>query len=126
MIRRPPRSTLFPYTTLFRSRDKEKRDADFALQRFQLALHLFAQIRIQRRKRLVEQEQPRAIDKGSRKGDALLLAAAQPRRARGGKTLHLHHAESLFDARRKVTGWRVLDAQSVSDVVARAEGRKQR
>src|SRR2546421_12064936 len=25
MIRRPPRSTLFPYTTLFRSRDPEKR-----------------------------------------------------------------------------------------------------
>src|SRR3712207_97365 len=24
MIRRPPRSTLFPYTTLFRSRDKDK------------------------------------------------------------------------------------------------------
>src|SRR3712207_8195681 len=30
MIRRPPRSTLFPYTTLFRSRGEEqqKRDAD--------------------------------------------------------------------------------------------------
>src|SRR2546422_2755447 len=26
MIRRPPRSTLFPYTTLFRSRKTEKRD----------------------------------------------------------------------------------------------------
>src|SRR3712207_8259389 len=25
MIRRPPRSTLFPYTTLFRSRDHEER-----------------------------------------------------------------------------------------------------
>src|SRR3712207_7514547 len=25
MIRRPPRSTLFPYTTLFRSRDAEQR-----------------------------------------------------------------------------------------------------
>src|SRR2546430_6172605 len=24
MIRRPPRSTLFPYTTLFRSRDRER------------------------------------------------------------------------------------------------------
>src|SRR2546429_3004356 len=24
MIRRPPRSTLFPYTTLFRSRDKDR------------------------------------------------------------------------------------------------------
>src|SRR5260221_6086521 len=28
MIRRPPRSTLFPYTTLFRSWDKHPRDAD--------------------------------------------------------------------------------------------------
>src|SRR3712207_9499090 len=27
MIRRPPRSTLFPYTTLFRSRELEARDA---------------------------------------------------------------------------------------------------
>src|SRR2546429_4518155 len=27
MIRRPPRSTLFPYTTLFRSRIRELRDA---------------------------------------------------------------------------------------------------
>src|SRR2546430_3410614 len=27
MIRRPPRSTLFPYTTLFRSGDEGKRDA---------------------------------------------------------------------------------------------------
>src|SRR2546430_10146396 len=26
MIRRPPRSTLFPYTTLFRSRSRELRD----------------------------------------------------------------------------------------------------
>src|SRR5258708_30805908 len=26
MIRRPPRSTLFPYTTLFRSRDQGERD----------------------------------------------------------------------------------------------------
>src|SRR2546430_8409033 len=30
MIRRPPRSTLFPYTTLFRSR-LDRRDADSAL-----------------------------------------------------------------------------------------------
>src|SRR3712207_9324005 len=26
MIRRPPRSTLFPYTTLFRSRERQKRE----------------------------------------------------------------------------------------------------
>src|SRR2546430_5241924 len=29
MIRRPPRSTLFPYTTLFRSADVENRLGDF-------------------------------------------------------------------------------------------------
>src|SRR5436305_7630937 len=28
MIRRPPRSTLFPYTTLFRSIDRKHRDAN--------------------------------------------------------------------------------------------------
>src|SRR2546425_4216096 len=30
MIRRPPRSTLFPYTTLFRSRRRGRRDGDEA------------------------------------------------------------------------------------------------
>src|SRR5256885_6469493 len=30
MIRRPPRSTLFPYTTLFRSDDEEAEDGDRA------------------------------------------------------------------------------------------------
>src|SRR3712207_7261712 len=36
MIRRPPRSTLFPYTTLFRSRHRE-RPRDGAAQRGQVA-----------------------------------------------------------------------------------------
>src|SRR5688572_32695345 len=34
MIRRPPRSTLFPYTTLFRSRDECVRLGEFARRRF--------------------------------------------------------------------------------------------
>src|SRR3712207_7619084 len=34
MIRRPPRSTLFPYTTLFRSRDHHpERDVELAAER---------------------------------------------------------------------------------------------
>src|SRR3712207_8043045 len=32
MIRRPPRSTLFPYTTLFRSREGEQRDGRAVLR----------------------------------------------------------------------------------------------
>src|SRR3712207_7301524 len=31
MIRRPPRSTLFPYTTLFRSRDPQSHHVPFSL-----------------------------------------------------------------------------------------------
>src|SRR5258708_29948146 len=33
MIRRPPRSTLFPYTTLFRSRDTRDYDLDLSCRR---------------------------------------------------------------------------------------------
>src|SRR2546429_1126326 len=33
MIRRPPRSTLFPYTTLFRSRGKRRKDSRVARNR---------------------------------------------------------------------------------------------
>src|SRR5687768_18341471 len=36
MIRRPPRSTLFPYTTLFRSGEREIRDAAEVLARRKL------------------------------------------------------------------------------------------
>src|SRR3712207_7618296 len=36
MIRRPPRSTLFPYTTLFRSRRREHRQVTAALEGVQL------------------------------------------------------------------------------------------
>src|SRR3712207_6857200 len=39
MIRRPPRSTLFPYTTLFRSQDRRFRGSDD----FMRALRLLAQ-----------------------------------------------------------------------------------
>src|SRR3712207_7651000 len=39
MIRRPPRSTLFPYTTLFRSEQKETVDADAVAHTRQLQDH---------------------------------------------------------------------------------------
>src|SRR5258708_15154342 len=39
MIRRPPRSTLFPYTTLFRSLDVRARGNQFRQARELIALH---------------------------------------------------------------------------------------
>src|SRR2546430_12554163 len=45
MIRRPPRSTLFPYTTLFRSRPPEAREMRPATQRFPDVASQAAQVR---------------------------------------------------------------------------------
>src|SRR2546426_4471154 len=44
MIRRPPRSTLFPYTTLFRSRVVEGTDPDVGHQRSDLSKSLFNEL----------------------------------------------------------------------------------
>src|SRR5258708_30331642 len=52
MIRRPPRSTLFPYTTLFRS----------LLQGLELHLQRAAQLGVQCAERLVQQQHGRAQD----------------------------------------------------------------
>src|SRR3712207_7658291 len=54
MIRRPPRSTLFPYTTLFRSGQAEHAGAEAHALRRDVALHRLDQVqhRQQRRPRL--------------------------------------------------------------------------
>src|SRR5207248_5837812 len=107
-------------------RDKKKGDADFPLERLQFALHLLAQIRIERRERFIEQKQLGAIHQRSRKRDALLLPAAQLRRPRRREALHFDHGKSFFHAAADFADGRALDAKPVSDVVARAEMRKQR
>src|SRR5260221_6831357 len=43
MIRRPPRSTLFPYTTLFRSNPFQDLDQNLTLEFFQARLRSFNQ-----------------------------------------------------------------------------------
>src|SRR2546421_8853634 len=54
MIRRPPRSTLFPYTTLFRSRDVAREQAD---ERAALGL-----VRLERREQVGDpHHQPRRL-----------------------------------------------------------------
>src|SRR2546425_341901 len=77
MIRRPPRSTLFPYTTLFRSGDVDRRRARRSDDALDLALQLVAQGSVQRSQWLVHEQQPWLEDQGPTERDALLLAAAQ-------------------------------------------------
>src|SRR3712207_7073762 len=45
MIRRPPRSTLFPYTTLFRSRERETRVSSCTRSRFGCAVRVGSGLR---------------------------------------------------------------------------------
>src|SRR5690554_7276630 len=61
MIRRPPRSTLFPYTTLFRS----------------LFAHLQPQACVEIAQRFIQQQQTRLFNQCAGDGHPLLLAAGE-------------------------------------------------
>src|SRR5438067_5778570 len=70
MIRRPPRSTLFPYTTLFRSFEKAKADVaaameEFAFQRALASIWEFIGVV----NRYVDATQPWALAKDATKKD---------------------------------------------------------
>src|SRR2546430_8631558 len=72
MIRRPPRSTLFPYTTLFRSIGGAAREDDLlARRRADEALHAVARDLVELG-RLLAQRVDRAMDVGVRGGDRAL------------------------------------------------------
>ena len=58
-------------------RHVDERDADLALDALELDLHLLAQLEVERAERLVEQQQPRAVDDRARERDALALAAGE-------------------------------------------------
>ena len=56
---------------------QDKGNADVALQGLQLDLHFLAQLAVERRQGLVEQQHRRPVDEGAGQGDALLLTAGQ-------------------------------------------------
>ena len=59
--------------------DDDERDADLALNRLELDLHLLAQLEVERAERLVEQQHARPPDQGTGQRHALTLAARQLR-----------------------------------------------
>ena len=56
--------------------DKDKRNADFALQQLQLALHFQAQIGVERGERFIEQQQTGPVDQRPGQRHTLLLSSA--------------------------------------------------
>jgi hypothetical protein len=57
--------------------DEQERDGQPPLQRLQLALHLLAQLQVERAQRLVQQQHLRLADQRAGQGHALALAARQ-------------------------------------------------
>src|SRR3712207_8199111 len=66
MIRRPPRSTLFPYTTLFRSRPREVDGHQLVLGRAEVGVHVRGGAHhAHRRERRLERDVDRREDRKS-------------------------------------------------------------
>ena len=86
--------------------DDDEGDADFALDRLQLELHLFAQFEIQRAERLVEQQHPRPPDERPRQRHALTFV--RPIVVRGdaaqGRSAGPCRAHRRCDCRRSAFG----------------------
>ena len=59
---------------------KQEGDADLALDRLELDLHLLAQLEVEGAERLVEQQHPRPVDQGAGQRDPLPLPAGELRR----------------------------------------------
>jgi hypothetical protein len=99
-------------------------DAEIALQALQFTAHMFAQERIKRRKRLVEQKNLRPRDEGARQRHALLLTAGQLRRQPIGKVAHPDELQELARAPAPLDLARPANLKAVGDVVDRRHMRK--
>src|SRR3712207_9060893 len=107
MIRRPPRSTLFPYTTLFRSR---LRVANGQRVRDPLAEVLAQGVRIRRRVPLglIERNLRRSLAFGEQAGRHLTRGVDDPRNSEIARRLHqIMRAQHVVveDVDLRLTGW---------------------
>ena len=69
--------------------DMDEGDAEFPLHAAQLLAHLHAQLLVERRERLVEQQHARFGDRGTGQRDALLLAAGELAGRRSANSVEL-------------------------------------
>ena len=106
--------------------DEHEGDAQLALQFLQLALHLLAQLQVQRAQRLVQQQHPRPVDQRPGQRHALALAAGELRRLACAVAGQGHQRQGLLGARQALGPGDALDLQAVGDVVQHAHVGEQR
>src|SRR2546429_9950573 len=78
MIRRPPRSTLFPYTTLFRSQARAKWWPSQFLREFQQLMNFFLRQDVGQEVGLARQLGPARLRQGGMGGKPVKIAAKLP------------------------------------------------
>ena len=101
--------------------DEQEGDPDLALDRLQLDLHRPAQLEVEGRERLVEQQHLRPVDQRAGERDALSLAAGELGRPVLGARAELHQLEHLADALVDAGAVDALAAQAERDVAAHVE-----
>jgi hypothetical protein len=87
------------------------------LKALQFAAHMLAQERIERRQRLIEEQDLRAGDQSARQRDALLLAARHLPRQALGEAAHLDEVKELARPFAPRSLGRSTDLKTVGDVV---------
>ncbi len=106
-------------------RHVDESGAETAMQVAQLELQLGAQLLVERRHRLVEEEDARLEDEGAGQRHALLLAARKLRRHAVGEAAELHEIERRLDALARLGFGHAADAQGIEDVLRHAHMRKE-
>ena len=107
-------------------RDVDEGAADAAVQRLQLVLQFGPQLLVERRERLVQQQQRRVEDQGAGQRHALLLAARKLRRPAFGEGGKLHQVERRAHLRVAVGAGQAADPQREGDVLRHRHVREQR
>ena len=105
--------------------DDHERDAQLALDGFQLDLHLLAEFEVQGAQRLVEQQYPGAPDQRPGQRHPLLLAAGQLCGLAAGLISQADHLQRLSGAPPAFVLGHAFDQQAVFDVLRDAHMRKQ-
>ena len=106
--------------------DHDEGGAEPRLQPLQFDLHLFAQMRVERRQRLVEQQHARLADDGAGERDALALAARQFGDAGAELVGQADHVEGFADALCLFGAGQFAQRQAEADIFGDVHMRKQR
>ncbi|CAI8923888.1 hypothetical protein EMIT0180MI3_360025 [Priestia megaterium] len=91
-------------------RDEDRGQAEFALDLTDLFTQVLANPRIERRQRLIQQQQPRSGHQRTSESDTLALATGQLMRVAGGEVIEFYQSQHFGDAFLAVVGVDLLHA----------------